>query len=91
MFCLSAISVLNLSFASCSRAQMLSPSFPGPSFSDEEESVLSKATLIAGGIVEFVHNLCGQKKKKKKKKGYGITMCGYACLIDSIVLGNLRL
>ena len=70
---------------------MLSPSFPGVSYSDEEESVLSKATLIAGGIAEFVHNLCGQKKKeKKKKKGYGITMCGYACLIDSIVLGKLR-
>ena len=68
MFCLSAISVLNVSFASCSRALMLSPSFPGPSFSDEEESVLSKATLIAGGIAEFVHNLCGQNKKKRKKR-----------------------
>ena len=38
---------------------MLSRSFQGPSFSDEEESVLSKATLIAGEIAEFVHNLCG--------------------------------
>ena len=48
---------------------MLARSFQGPSSSDEEESVLSKATLIAGGIAEFVHNLCGQKKKKKKKEG----------------------
>ena len=45
---------------------MLSRSFQGPSFSDEEESVLSKATLIAGEIAEFVHNLCGQKKRKKE-------------------------
>ena len=55
MFCQSAISVLNLSFASCTRTEMLSRSFPGRSFSDEEESLMSKATLIAGGIAEFVH------------------------------------
>ena len=69
---------------------MLSRSFPGQSFSDEEESVLSKAILIAGGIAEFVHNLCGQKNNNNKN-GYRITMCGYVGLVDSIVLGKLRL
>ena len=44
---------------------MLTPSFPGPSFSDEEESVLSKATLIAERIAEFVHYFCGQKKRTR--------------------------
>ena len=45
-FCQSTYSsVLNLSFASCSRTELLSQSFPGQSFSDEEETILSKATV----------------------------------------------